>query len=264
MNIAFYADDRMATHAALLAHSALDRLDGRSIGLAAGKGAESVSITAHLDAVRKRKGHVMLALPLAQFGNAAIRERLDLAVVTASSDPLARQAAERAMASASAKGTERAPPAWLLRSASHLSPGTIRSLPVTMKALSLEEVASLRGGCSCGPLHRRAVALAATLRVVADDPFAIGLEPADLARTIAGGTLEAGATAAEMTLRADLLDLVADLDDDEEQALATSRMAIADPQRRTRRPRDRHPNRTMLRAPAFMRHAKGCAYVSSL
>lgn len=265
MNIAFYSDDRMATHAALLAHSALDRLHGGSIGLVAGKGGEAVSITAHLDSARKHQGHVMLSLPLAQFGNAAIRERLDLAVVTSGSDPLARQAAERAMASASAQGTGHTPPAWLLRgAASHPGPDGIRSLPVTMKALSLEEVASLRAGCSCGPLHRRAVALAATLRVVADDPFAVGLELADFARVIAGGTLEAGATAAEMALRADLLDLVADLDDDEEPAPTTSRMVIADPQRRSRRPRDRHPNRTMLRAPAFMRHAKGCAYVSSL
>jgi len=208
MNIGFFADDSSASHAALLANNALCRADASKSGVLAG-GYNIVDVVpAYLDEASERGRHLMLALPLAQLGNASVRRRLDLSVVTFGAEPLAHDGARRAMASKAAQPTDAQAPPWMLASGGKALPAGPRALPVRTGSLRRDEVASLRAGCTCGSLHWRAVGLAAALRIAADDPYAAEL---DRARVVEAMT--EGATVAEMRLRDDLLDLAVDLDE---------------------------------------------------
>lgn len=266
MNVAFFANDLSAGQAAMLADSALNRRDGPVIAFWDGAGRIAHDIPAYLDAGRAAGADATIALPLSHLGDPSIRERIDLAVVTFGRDALAEEGALRAIASDHAEGMGAASPAWML-GRRHRQGRSVsdRTLPVDMKSLTPDEMGSLRAGCSCGTLRRRAIALAATLRVAADNPFATDLGPAAIVRAIAAGTVEAGATAREMELRADLLDLVTDLDEtDGEDVVRIAPVAVARPSRRTGR-RDRRPVRggSQAASPVATRHAPGCAWVAS-
>lgn len=258
MNIGFFADDSSASHAALLANNALCRADPSDSGVLAG-GYNIVDVVPnYLDEAAEQGHHLMLALPLAQLGNASIRRRLDLSVVTFGAEPLAHDGARRAMTSKAAQPSDAQAPPWMLASCGKALPAGPRALPIRTGSLRRDEVASLRAGCTCGSLHWRAIGLAAALRIAAEDPYADEL---DRARVVAAMTN--GATVADMRLRDDLLDLAADLDEPAIDASARSdRRRPAGYVRAARRDSGRmvRKGRTVLasRLPAT-RHSADCA-----
>ena len=261
MNIGFFADDSSACHAALLANSAL-RGEGRSdTGVLAGGSNIADAVPAYLDEAAGAEHHLMVALPLAQLGNTCIRSRLDLTVISFGPEPLAHEGARRAMASKAVQGADGLAPPWMLASCSRALPESPRALPIRIGTLRRAEAVSLRAGCTCGSLRWRAVGLAATLRIAADDPYATRIDRARVVQAILSG-----ATAAEIELRADLLDLAAELDERTADMAATNpdRRRQVDPVRRIAR---RGSGRTLREgrkplsatAPAGSRHSANCA-----
>jgi hypothetical protein len=221
MNIGFFADDSSACHAALLANNAFLK-EGRSdTGILAGGSNIVDAVPAYLDEAAGSNRNLMVALPLAQLDNTAIRSRLDLAVVAFGPDPLAHDGARRVMASKAVQPTDGLPPAWMLAACGRALPDAPRALPIRIGALRRSEASSLRSGCTCASIRWRAVGLAATLLIAADDPYATRIDPARVVQAVTSG-----ATVAEIGLRADLLDLAAELDE------RTADMAYLNPHRR--------------------------------
>jgi hypothetical protein len=261
MNIGFFADDSSACHAALLANSALNREGMPGSGILAGGHNIADAVPAYLDEAAASQSHLMLALPLALLGDISIRSRLDLAVVSFGPEPLAHDGARRAMASKAAQATDALSPPWMLASCNRALPEASRALPIRIGTLRRADAASLRAGCTCGTLHWRAIGFAATLRIAADDPYATRI---DRARVVQAMT--SGATAAEIELRSDLLDLAVDLDERTADVSDQNpnRRRLFDPSRRIAR---RGAGRTLRESrqplPASMstasRHSAGCA-----
>jgi len=261
MNIGFFADDSSASHAALLANSAFGHADAsRSRTLAGGYNIVD-AIPSYLDGAVAARHHLMVALPLAQLGNVSLRSRLDLAVISFGSEPLAHEGARRAMASKAAQPTDAMAPPWMLACCGRALPEAPRALPIRIGALRRTDAASLRAGCTCGSLYRRAVGLAATLRIAADDPYATRLD-----RTRVVEAMAAGETAAEIRLRDDLLDLAEGLDEhiEADAGVTTDRRRIAGLSRRSTRRGSGRPLR-QGRTPRFAsflptsRHSADCA-----
>lgn len=256
MIAAFFADDLSASQAALLASSALDR--GRSDhdgspSLMAGSGRIVGALPSSLDAARADGRHLMVALPLAHLGDRAVRSRVDVAVVSFGPRPLAASAALRAMA---ADALPDLSPPWLLACCGGSRPASLRTLPVTLKALRREKAARLLAGEPCADLRFHSVGLAAALHLAAADPHASHLDPGCL-----NALFDEAGTAAELALRASLLDLAADLDGDVGDAAATAK-----PRTPIRRPSPRRTPRTpglrrlgTAKPHIAPRHAAGCA-----
>ncbi len=212
MHIGFFADDMSASHAALLASNAFDRDDPGPPGVLAGSNALADAVPDYLDVARMQGRHLMVALPLMQLDNLRIRSRIDLAVVTFGPSVVARDGAIRAMAAQGRRSASTATPAWLLAGPCRSRLDLPRTLPVRLTTMRSREAADLRTGCTCGTLHRRAIGLAAALRIVAEDPYAPNLDPADVADILAATDTSTPLALAEARLREDLLDLAADLD----------------------------------------------------
>lgn len=212
MNIGFFADDMSASHAALLANNALNRDDPGPPGILAGSNALAEAVPDYLDAARMEGRHLMVALPLAQLDNPRIRSRVDLAVVTYGPSVVARDGALRAMASEASRAAPLAPPAWLLSGTCRSRPDMPRTLPIRLTTIRSDQAADLRDGCTCGTLHRRAIGLAAALRIAAEDPCAPRIDPSDVADILTATGTTTPLAAAEARLREELLDLAADLD----------------------------------------------------
>ena len=245
MKIGFFADGTSASHAALLASSALNRHDPYGPEILAGSHRIVGAVAAYLDHAAERTSHLMVALPLAHLGDASIRSRLDLAVITSGSGPLARHGARRAMDSEDARPSDLMSPPWLLAAAGRTRRSDeIRILPIDLEPLRPDQAGALRAGCSCSHLNRRSIGLAAALRIAADDPYAPRIDPADAARV-----LVAPATAAEFRLRDDLLDLASDLDNEGESDASIHRPRSTQlAGQRPRRPSGR-PRRMIAEAP---------------
>lgn len=212
MNIGFFADDTSASQAAFLAGRGFNCRHRGPSGVLAGSNALADAVPEYLEAARALKRHIMVALPLAQLGNDQIRCRLDLAVVTFGSGLPARHSALRALAADGAAQAAGMTPPWLLAASSGSLPDQSRTLPVRMDALRSHEAADVRDGCTCGTVHRRAVGLAAALRIAADDPGAPCLDVAEVARLLSADGSSWPLSKAEMLLRDDLRDLAAEFD----------------------------------------------------
>lgn len=259
MIAAFFADDMSASQAALLASSALDRgrpdPDG-SPSLMAGSGRIVEALPTSLDAARADGRHLMVALPLAHLADRAIRHRIDVAVVSFGPTPLAASAALRAMA---ANALPDLPPPWLLACCRGAIPAGLRALPVTLGPLRRAKATRLLDGEPCADLRFRSVGLAAALHLAAEDPHASRLDPGRLDTLFDGP-----GTAADLALRTTLLDLAADLDGEEGDAVAAHapRTPIRRPSLR-RKPRVPGLRKLGTAKPHIApRHAAGCTFAT--
>jgi hypothetical protein len=211
MNIGFFADDTSASQAAFLAGSGFNCRHRGPSGVLAGSNALADAVPEYLDTARELGRHLMVALPLAQLRNDQTRSRLDLAVVTVGPSLPARHSAFRAVAADRPAQVAGMTPPWLLAASGGSLPDQSRTLPVRMDALRSHEAADIRDGRTCCTLHRRAVGLAAALRIAAYDPDAPCLDAAEVARLLSADDSFEPLTEAEMLLRDDLRDLAAEL-----------------------------------------------------
>lgn len=265
MNIGFFADDMSASQAALLASGGLSGHAPGAPGVLAGSNALAEAIPDYLDAATASGRHLMIALPLAQLSNLSIRSRIDLAVIAFGPSLVARDGAFRAMTAECTSRTATLAPPWLLSASGRSRHDPPHTLPVRMTMLRPYEAAEIRRGCRCGGLHRRAVGLAAALRIAADDPYAPSLDPAEVANLLAADGASTTLTDADIALREDLLDLADDLDRGPGLRRAPTdwrrRPAAAD--RRPGRRGSLNPtrsvgNRAVRPPPATVRHAADC------
>lgn len=268
MNIGFFADDRSASQAALLAATAFNRRDPGSPCVIAGSNALADAVPEYLDAARMQGRPLMVALPLAQLRNRGIRSRVDLAVVTYGPSLIARDCARRAMAAEGDRPDAHVTPAWLLAGSCRPNPDLPRTLPVGMATLRPHEAADLREGCTCGKLHQRAISLAAAVRIAAEDPYAPSLDPSAIAEILQAGGGHAPLSIAEARLREDLLDLAADLDRGPmpRPLPSVDRRRVPDADRRIgvrmRRPPVTARDRGALVPASTLRHAADCPCVA--
>ncbi|TXN25057.1 hypothetical protein [Methylobacterium sp. WL9] len=229
MNIVFFADDPSAVHASLLADYALNsptpRRPTAGPGFLAGAEAVADRLPDRLEAASCDGGTLIAALPLRLLQTPSIRERLDLAVVTCGSDPESAERAVDALSSDRNGSTRECPPAWLLPCRRQEWPDLLRVLPTSVGVRRGRGLGYLRSGGPAGATARQALGLAAALLVAAEDPYLPALEPGQVLDILSGQT-----TAAGLSLRKRLLDLVADLDEAADELM---------PARATRRPRGR-------------------------
>ncbi|GJD77492.1 hypothetical protein [Methylobacterium gregans] len=256
MIAAFFADDLSASHAALLASTAYNRrsiADDPTPSLVIGGERIVAAVPTILDAARSQGRDLMVALPLAHLGDRAIRCRVDAVVVSFGAKPWAARAAREAVAADA--GRDLAPP-WLLPCCASARPAGLRALPVSLGTLRRSEAATLLAGEPSADLRLRAVGLAAALHLAAEDPYAARLDPGHLRALLAGAE-----TAAELRLRASLLELAADLDDElpDPVGLPTPRIRVERPVpgRRSRLLGRRRPK--TVKPQVAPRQAAGCA-----
>ncbi|GJD82712.1 hypothetical protein [Methylobacterium haplocladii] len=191
-------------------------------GFLAGAEALADRLPDRLQAASMEGGTLIAALPLRLLQTPSIRKRLDLAVVTCGSDPESAERAVDALSSDRNGSARGLPPAWLLPCRRQAWPDLLRVLPTSVGVRRGRGLGHLRSGGPAGATARQALGLAAALLVAAEDPYLPALEPGQVLDILSGQT-----TAAGLSLRARLLDLVADLNEPTDEVVPT---------RSTRRP----------------------------